>query len=754
MVQLYIKHTDNNYYLLDLEDSESINYKLTVKDLSDITKIFSPFTQSFNIKATDKNKILCGFVGNEKILRANETGEFDAMVYISGFLFQSGKLSFEESDYEFLDQKNFKTNFASNLTSLTDRLGDLTIQQLFQNETGAFDPLVKTQWNKNVLKDRLQSIKNITLANGKNFKWGVPFISNIRTWVFDPLNLNTVDNLAYKVDKTVEDVNYISLYETRPAVTYMTIMEHLLLKIGTPIICPVFDKSEVKDLFVLGNSESLITPNADSYPLINYTPPIVGLRYDTKEDNNAVSLPSLANVKWQVTGDMVNGIFKIKRNTTTSGEQGGWSDGFDVNLIFNNLISLDASVETKIKVVLKNATTGNVLDSQEIANNKYTFRIIDTRSLSPTMLDSNGEIFLKFEILPVTLLDWNRIDFQTIQKFRYTRRVGLANRTARATYSHTAANNTLSTSLGGNELNLISILPKMKCVDFLKSFFNTFSISVIATGLPDQSMYWLTPSDIQEVNKPYSKRIVDYTPYVDVATLTKEKANKYNQYVFKHFDSKYYESVYGNGTRFGALTYPEIEPAKPTKFEVKTDYSIIKQATTFNHPNAKTCLGFEKDTPTVLSNGGNRYKPVYEEFTLFYLQTKSLGVDTLSAEYTEVSNSQIFSVLEASFKNSFNSKTLAFGTENVIDTDSLYLNYYKEFIELLLSANTYKSEFTLTLPPNEIFLNFANLNQGESNIPTGFRPQNEIIIGEQRYSLQDCTIDLTSGKTKLKQLNY
>ena len=86
MVQLYIKHTDNNYYLLDLEESESINYKLTVKDLNDITKIFSPFTQSFNIKATDKNKILCGFVGNEKILRANNTGEFDSMIYISGFL--------------------------------------------------------------------------------------------------------------------------------------------------------------------------------------------------------------------------------------------------------------------------------------------------------------------------------------------------------------------------------------------------------------------------------------------------------------------------------------------------------------------------------------------------------------------------------------------------------------------------------------------------------------------------------------------
>jgi hypothetical protein len=294
----------------------------------------------------------------------------------------------------------------------------------------------------------------------------------------------------------------------------------------------------------------------------------------------------------------------------------------------------------------------------------------------------------------------------------------------------------------------------MKCVDFLKSFFNMFNISVIATGLNDQSMYWLTPSDIQEVNKPYSKRIVDYTSYVDVAVLSKKKANNYNQYIFNHFASKYYDAVYGDGTRFGSLSYPAVAPTKPTKFEVKTDYSLLKQASTFNHPStSKTCLGFSKDIPTVLDNGGNRYKPVYEEMTLFYLQPKSLGINTLSVEYTEMANNQLFSILEASFKNSFNGKILGFGADGV-DTDSLYLNYYKTFIELLLEPNTYKSEFTLTLPPNEIFLNFANLNQGESNIPTGFRPQNEIIIGEQRYSLQDCTIDLTTGKTKLTQLNF
>ncbi len=744
MVQLYIKHTDSSYYLLDLEEDTGINYRLTVKDLSDITKIYSPYTQSFTLKATDKNKILCGFVGNEKIQQVNTEKEFDAMIYISGFIFQSGKLTFEESDYEFQDQKEFKTSFASNLTSLTDKLGDLTIQDLFIDINGNFDPLLKTVWNKNILKDRMQSVKNITLANGINFKWGVPFISNNRVWTYNEDDLGIVDNIAYKPTKTVDDVNFINLEEVRPAVTYMTIMKHLLLKIGTPIECPVFEKDEVKDLYAFCNSESLVVPAAAAYPITSYGDATYN-RFDVK--NQIETAP--ANPKWIITKEL-NGTINIVREVSYNTVY--WGDGLDISLKFNGLVSLGQS-GTNIKVQLRRTSDNVIIDSQDITGDTYKFRIIDIHN-GDSMLDSNGELHLRFEILPATLVDWTNITVSTFQKYRHYRKGVIGSRVTSASFSFTTVSSMLSTSLGGNELNLITILPKMKCVDFLKSFFKTFNISVINAGTQDQKMYWLTPSDIQEVNKPYSKRIVDYTNFVDISSLNKKKANQYNQYVFSHFASKYYESVYGNGTKFGELTYPSTPPAKPTKFEVKTDYSIIKQSTTFEHPSGlRTCLAFQNDAPEVLDNGGNRYKSVYEEFTLFYLKPVTLEFTNVSIEYTDTANAALASALEASFKHPVNGKTLAFGAE-AEGQDSLYLNYYSSFIESLLRPNAYLSTFNLNLPPNEIFLNFANLNQGESQIPTGFRAQNEIIIGEQRYYLQDASIDLTSGKAKLSVINF
>lgn len=748
MLQLYIKYIDGNYYLLDLEDSEAINYKLTVKDLNDINKIWSPFTQSFNLKATDKNKMLCGFVGNEKILRLNNDGVFDAMIYISGFIFESGKLSFDEINYEFWDQKNFKTNFASNLTSLTEKLGDTTIQQLFQDSSLNFDSNVKIDWNQFTLKDSLTTVRSKNLTNGIEFKYGIPFISNNRAWLYDDENLDVVDNIAFKKSRTEQTVNQISLSEIRPAVNYMSIMNHLLLKIGTPVICPLFEKPEVKDLFVWCNSESLVVPSETAYSLTNFSNLTLS-RYDVKDQIE--DAPD--NPKWNVSYNSLSSSFTIQRSASFNTVY--WSDGLLVNLKFNDLISLEGT-ETKIKVVLRNVENNVILDSQEITGNAYSWRLLDPVG-GPSQLDETGSLSFKIEILPITLLKWSSIGFEVFQRYYHSRKsgVGLGTRVTKASFSYESVNNTSSDQLGGNKLNLITALPKMKCVDFLKSFFKTFNISVVSTGLQDQSMYWLTASDLKEVNRPYSKRVVDWTPYVDSSSLNKKKGNTYNQYLFSHLtNSKYFDAVYGDGSMFGSLIYPETTPAKVNKFEVTTNYSIIKQNPYFDHPStAKMCFGFSKDSPTIADNGGVRYKPVYDEFTLMYLQPKSLGASTLSVEYSKTVNAELFGILESNFVNSFNGKTLSFGAVDTY-TDSLYVNYYMDFINLLLSPNTYKSEFNLTLPPNEIFLNFANLNQGESNIPTGYRAQNEIIIGEQRYTQSEISIDLTKGKTKLTALNF
>lgn len=724
MVEIYIKYSDGNYYILDLKNSESINLKTTAKDLNDITKIFSPFTQSFKIPATDKNKILVGFYGNEKI-QGNSSRDFDCLIYVGGFIFASGKLSIEE-----ISNEEYSTSFGGTVSGLVDKIGDDTIQD-------AFDSNIELVWNNNTVRDNLQKITNATLPNGIKYSYGIPFISNIRTFQ----NTGVVDNISYNQKADIPNANFIKLAEVRPAVTYLTILKSIILKYNLNVICPLFDAPELKELFVFCTAEKFVIPKATFFKLENYLN-LIFSNFDIKVDTIAgYVLPNNLQTKWTIELNKSSGIFTVSRNPNTYYDgRNNWGDGFNVNIKINELFSLERTTP-EVVVNIRDSVSNTLLNSIKItdSNEIFLFRILDSQ------LNIKPNFSYYIEILPSNLVTWKSILVNSIQSYRYERQGFLSIRVQRAKYKLSSDNLTLSTNLGGNKINLINLLPKMKTIDFLRSFFKTFNISIIPTGLNDQSMYWLTPSNIKEVNKPYSKRIVTY----DNGVLTaKKKANDFNQYVFAHKESKYYEAVYGNGTRFGELVYPSIAPAKPTKFEVKTDYSILKQANVFNNGIILTCFAFEKEGATIEQNGALRFKPVFEEFTLMYLKMKSLGTQTVASEANANSNFQIFSLLEANCVNYTNGKSLTFG-----NNDSLYLNYYKDFIELLLDGNTYKSEFSLTLPPNEIFLNLANTTQGESNIPVGFRPQNEIIIGEQRYQMVDSQIDLTTGKTKLTLLN-
>lgn len=737
MLEIYLKYTDDNFYKLDINPSEGVNLKTIYKDLNDITKIFSPYTQSFKIPPTDKNKRLINFLGNEKT--NNKIFEFDCKIYISGFLFQTGTITFDNFVYENGSLKEIKADFGSTLSGLASRIGDSSIQDVFINEDGNIDSNLKIKWNALSARGYFQNITSRQLANGIDVSFAVPFMSNSRVWLNDT-DLNLIDNISFNHTRDNTKENFIKLSEIRPAITFGTIIKQLIKKYELNVICPILENPEVNDLYVYCNSENLIVTQENGFALKNFSG-LTTIRYDFKNNNGD---PPESPV-YETTSNPTTGFFKIRKTTM---QTVGWENGGApiIYLKFNNLISLDGNA-TKIKVRLINTDNNIVIDSQTVegANNySYTFNDNGSRPL-------NYELNYKFEVLPETLCSWSNIETWNYQRFYTSTNYWGVIARSHAKYETRAFNYTASEDLGGDLLNLITSLPNIKAIDFLKSFFKMFNISVIPTGRDNNEMHWVTPKNILEQNKPYSKRIVDYTLFTDRNDLTKTKANKFNQYLFSHKKSKYFDGVYGDGSYFGNLIYPLTSPKNPKKFEVTTDFCVLKQSATVNFGDVRTCFAFQKEGATIQENGAVRYKSVFDDLTIFYLTPKNLNGQTIGFEYTTVNNFALDRVVEANFVNYNNGKSLAFGAENEI-IDSLYFNYYRDFIERLFTA--YESTFKLNLPSNEIFLNFSNQKQGESNIPTGFRPQNDIIIAEQRYSLIDSAIDLTNGETKLTLLNY
>ena len=90
-VQLYIKNDSGDYDRVDLYSDETIELTSKIQDLRDIGKIFTDFTQSFNVPASDTNNKIFRHFYNFNITG----GAFDSRKKREAIIQNHPKLRFE-----------------------------------------------------------------------------------------------------------------------------------------------------------------------------------------------------------------------------------------------------------------------------------------------------------------------------------------------------------------------------------------------------------------------------------------------------------------------------------------------------------------------------------------------------------------------------------------------------------------------------------------------------------------------------------
>jgi len=332
-----------------------------------------------------------------------------------------------------------------------------------------------------------------------------------------------------------------------------------------------------------------------------------------------------------------------------------------------------------------------------------------------------------------------------------------------ASYKQESFGNNNNSVMGGSQMNLYTAIPEMKCVDFLSSFIKIFNISIFDASPSDDKLFWLTPKDLLVSNKPYSKKEVDYTPFIVSKSITKTIAADYNYYNFKHKTSKYKSNadyLAARGIEFGQTTYPTIKPTQDlNEFKVETAFCILEALPIAGLPNEFTSYGFTDEVPETLIAGEKRYKPNTDDFTIFFAsELRILPTDkTLGVQKTNTSNALLVGELKSYVKtSSVHSNGFSFGFSLIQEAviRSLYYDFYKTQTERLLNPNTLKWMYKLSLPASELVLNYATTQAGMSRVPDGFRLQNEIVLQEQRFSVIDAQIDITTGDSTMNLLNF
>ena len=252
--------------------------------------------------------------------------------------------------------------------------------------------------------------------------------------------------------------------------------------------------------------------------------------------------------------------------------------------------------------------------------------------------------------------------------------------------------------------------------------------------------FFFTPDDIL-----VNKKTVTYV--ADISDVEKSTQDDFNYYIFKHADSNFKSNIdykIGAGADYAQTSYPTVKPKDAKEFKIETNFTIIPPVS-IPGTNATTIYGFESGQPEILGTGEARYTPNFGELVLFYSHgnkplTASFGVQSslLSGALVTQSISSYIQVLPYTTDN----KSFAWSVlvrNNVAYRYNLFSRYYLDIIKRYIDQNVMKQDFTLNLNANEV---------------RDFRLENDIIIGENKFTIVDSTIDITTGKTKLTLLNY
>ena len=126
-LQLYVENQ-----LVEMFDDESITLTQTIQDVRSIDKIFSDFSKTFSVPASEtNNKIFKHFYNYEILEGFDARKKIDAELYLNYKLFKKGKVKLEGTTLKLNKAHNiYRPTFYGNTVNLKDKIGEATLSDL------------------------------------------------------------------------------------------------------------------------------------------------------------------------------------------------------------------------------------------------------------------------------------------------------------------------------------------------------------------------------------------------------------------------------------------------------------------------------------------------------------------------------------------------------------------------------------------------------------------------------------------------
>ena len=535
-VQLFISDTR-----VDLFQDESISITDSVQNVSDISKLFTPFSKQFNLPASQTNNKLFKHYYNFHIQGGFDARfKVDARIEINFVPFKTGKLRLTGVSLKDNKPHTYKVVFFGEPNSLKDIFGDEDLSGL--NGLSTYDIQYDNNDFLDAFKTGLQST-GTAATNLSNRNVVVPLISLNTYYTYNTTSTDRLDNVTFtdlrkQLKPAIKLKRVIEAIQTQYDITFNMSDVHLDENVLAEDTSQVITEASPSEDVILEDATSDIKTffGSDMFD---------ELYLWLHREKTPITSPETTTKTFGVDTTTRSIKFTLADFTYSSGSGDVLTGG--------KLVVTDPD-EYTIRVGLTpsaNATTGEIIVKDKTTNEllffeeDITFQSGVNQNISLMNLTSGNLDSRTYDIE-------FRINCQTQETFSsVTMRI---TKNSSTIHDYTATNKVLN-----DNIFIQDYLPQMKVIDFLTGLFKMFNL-VAYNRLGDSTIYVETFDDFMTEGLTR-----DITKYIDVSQITIDRPIPYNQVNFN-----YSEPVTQTSLRFVnqfAQAFGDLEYSAPEKYD-------------------------------------------------------------------------------------------------------------------------------------------------------------------------------------------
>jgi hypothetical protein len=494
---------ESDYIKVDMFEDESVSITESLVNVRDISKVFTPFSQQFNLPASKLNNKLFRHYENLNIENSFDARfRHDAIIKLNGIDYRKGQIQFKSVTLKDNKAHAYKVVFYGETVELKEVLGDRELSSL---DYGDLDFEYTSAQIRNRLTADATSLESLYGSNATDVL--VPNIQHSK-------NMRYTTTGGYQEFGTSNGLSYVDL---KPAIRIRAIINAINNSQSNFNITGFLDSQQIDDIYMwMHRNEGFITNSTDG----GGTQIIRNRFHSTAEtDYTFTSNPSGAAV-----GDA----------RTVFVTRGRWLQYYDIQVC----IYTSTNVPYEIRV-LRTSDEEPLFDYTWEAGTSQCFNFrIDARDFAV-----GSPIDIIVEVQTENALT---ITSQTLEIEKYDRGTNVLDPPV---LIWSALYDAVSFNID-NTFYISKQIPKMKVMDFLSGLFKMFNLVVYRDGY---NIVTQTSTSFMNSGLSY-----DITKYVDSSTANLERLFQYKEMSFKFKSKKSFLVEYAdeiNQAEFGNELY-------------------------------------------------------------------------------------------------------------------------------------------------------------------------------------------------------